>query len=141
MSCKRSDTVAPATLGAMDGRTTPPGSAAAVALADILDALPTREIAKGLAYLSPSGPGKLVGRCPLHRERTPSFAVSNLHRPGRFHRIRCRGCGFRGDVIDLMATVEGIPRATLLAELPVRLGLIPPTPALRPKPDPDLDEF
>ena len=141
MSCKRSGSIEPETLGPVDSRTPPPSSAAAVALTDILDALPIREIAKDLAYLSPSGPGKLVGCCPLHNERTPSFAVSNLDRPGRFHRIRCRGCGFRGDAVDLMAAVEGIPRATLLAELPLRLGLVPPTPALRSDPDPDLDEF
>ena len=141
MSYKRSGNVEPATPCAMDRRTTPPSSDAAVTLADILDALPTREIAQSLAYLSPSGPGKLVGCCPLHRERTPSFEVSNLNRPGRFHRVRCRGCGFRGDVVDLMAAVEGIPRPALLAELPVRLGLVPPAPALQPNPDPDLDEF
>ncbi len=112
-----------------------------VALDEILDALPTREIARRLACLSATGPGTLKGCCPLHIERTPSFEVRYLDRPGRFHRVQCRGCGFSGDAVDLMAAVEGVSRAALLAELPGRLGLVRPATVVLPARDPDTDEF
>ncbi|WP_052362796.1 DNA primase [Gordonia alkanivorans] len=52
--------------------------------------------------LAPRG-ALLVGLCPAHTERTPSFTV----RPdlGRF---KCYGCGEGGDVIDFVCLVDGL---------------------------------
>mgnify|MGYP002778384629 CR=1 FL=1 len=94
-------------------------------LAHILDAAPAAEIAMRVIRLKPAGRGRWRGRCPVHTERTPSFEVTGADRPGRFQRVRCRGCGFVGDAVDLMAALEGVPRENLLAELPARLGLAP----------------
>lgn len=45
----------------------------------------------------------LVGLCPLHADRTPSFVVD----PER-QRFKCFGCGAGGDVIDLIQQLYGI---------------------------------
>ncbi len=52
--------------------------------------------------LRPSGQ-VLVGRCPFHEDRTPSFAVY----PGA-RRFYCFGCGKRGDVITFVRELEGL---------------------------------
>jgi DNA primase len=44
-----------------------------------------------------------VGRCPFHREKTPSFHVY----PDHFH---CYGCGAHGDAIGWTMQAEGIDR-------------------------------
>jgi DNA primase len=74
---------------------------------------------------------QLVGRCPLHKESSPSFKVT----PARniFH---CFGCKRGGDVIDLVCAAERISMAhrnsarrhaaLLLQEW---FGLTPPSPA------------
>lgn len=108
-------------------------SPVAPSLDEMLDLLPAAGTARRLTVLRPAGQGKLLGRCPVHVERTPSFEVRGVGRSGRFQRVRCRGCGFAGDAIDLVAASEGIAREILLAELPARLGLVPRTPAPRPE--------
>jgi phage/plasmid primase-like uncharacterized protein len=60
------------------------------------------EIASRYTVLKPQG-RDLVGRCPIHGERTPSFKI-NLQRQA-FH---CFGCGAKGDVFDLVAKVERV---------------------------------
>lgn len=100
-------------------------------LADILDAAPAVQIATRVIHLERAGGGRWRGRCPVHAERTPSFEVTGADRPGRFQRVRCRGCGFAGNAVDLITALEGVPRDCLLAELPARLGLAP---ASQPKP-------
>ena len=48
------------------------------------------------------GPGKWLGKCPLHEERTPSFRVYN--NPWRWH---CFGrCGRGGDLASLAYELE-----------------------------------
>lgn len=46
---------------------------------------------------------RLVGLCPLHRERHPSFFV---YPNGTFF---CFGCGKHGDAANLVSEAEGIP--------------------------------
>lgn len=58
------------------------------------DAVPLDEYALDLTDLRGAG-GNLVGLCPLHDEKTPSFKV---YPDGHFH---CYGCGAHGDVLDL----------------------------------------
>ena len=45
----------------------------------------------------------LVGLCPFHMERTPSFAVYPDEQ--RFH---CFGCGAHGDIFDFLEALEGL---------------------------------
>lgn len=108
-------------------------SPVAPSLDELLDLLPAAGIARRLTVLRPAGRGKLRGHCPVHVERTPSFEVRGVGRPGRFQHVRCRGCGFAGDAIDLVAASEGIAREVLLAELPAQLGLVPRIPAPQPE--------
>jgi DNA primase len=74
----------------------------------------------------------MVGLCPLHEEKTPSFT---LYPDGYFY---CYGCGAHGDVIDLCAAVDGVP----IAEAVKKLGgapwvTLPRTLSVeRPKPEP-----
>jgi hypothetical protein len=45
---------------------------------------------------------ELVGLCPLHQDKTPSFYV---YEDNHYH---CFGCGAHGDSVDLCAAYEGI---------------------------------
>ncbi len=45
----------------------------------------------------------LVGLCPFHEEKTPSFYVDP-----RRQRFSCYGCGAHGDVIDFIALTRGL---------------------------------
>lgn len=49
------------------------------------------------------GPRELVGLCPVHSEKTPSFEVNDAK--GTFY---CHGCGFGGDAITFLTRVEGM---------------------------------
>jgi len=77
--------------------------------------------------LRPSG-RRLVGRCPFHRDRDPSFVVY----PETASWF-CYGCHAGGDVIDFVGRIRGIPfreAAALLArglpELPANVVPLPP---------------
>jgi len=61
-----------------------------------------RDVASRYTRLRRSG-RTLVGLCPIHPERNPSFHVY----PDHFH---CFGCGSHGDAADLVAAVEGVSR-------------------------------
>ena len=41
--------------------------------------------------LSPAGGGDMVGLCPFHAEKTPSFRVND-------RRYKCFGCGAKGGI-------------------------------------------
>lgn len=61
-------------------------------------------IVEGLGVkLQKGGPGELVGLCPLHQEKTPSFTVTPDR--GLFH---CFGCNAGGDVFEFVKRIEGI---------------------------------
>jgi DNA primase len=51
--------------------------------------------------LKKRGKRELVGLCPLHQERTPSFEVNDSK--GQYH---CHGCGAGGDAIRFLMTAE-----------------------------------
>lgn len=69
-------------------------------LRELRDLVDIVEIAGRYTDLKRSGP-QMVGLCPLHQERTPSFFV---HRERGW---KCFGCGAGGDVIDLVQQLEG----------------------------------
>jgi len=56
-------------------------------------------------------------RCPIHGERTASFKVNPERQ--RFH---CFGCGAKGDVIDLVAAIEGLDTKGTLRRLRELVG-------------------
>jgi DNA primase len=63
---------------------------------------PLADVAARYVQLRRSG-AHLVGRCPFHEERTPSFTIN----PAR-QRYCCYGCGRSGDVIAFVQQIEGL---------------------------------
>lgn len=60
--------------------------------------------AKGIALAKHGANGDLVGRCPFHEDRTPSFVVSPVK-----NLWRCHGaCQTGGSVIDFVMRVEAV---------------------------------
>jgi DNA primase len=68
----------------------------------ILKQVPLAEIVEHYAVLRASG-RRLVGRCPLHEEKTASFTVY----PGQ-NTYHCFGCGAEGDAITFLKTKESM---------------------------------
>jgi hypothetical protein len=66
------------------------------------DAVAIEDVIGQHLALRPSGQ-VLLGRCPFHEDRTPSFAVYSEAR-----RFYCFGCGKRGDVITFVRELEGL---------------------------------
>jgi hypothetical protein len=63
----------------------------------VKQAVSVEELAERFTQLTPAGPRKLKGRCPLHEERTPSFYVYQDSQ-----RWQCFGaCASGGDVVEL----------------------------------------
>jgi len=69
---------------------------------------------------------ELVGLCPFHGEKSPSFTV--VEDKGFFH---CFGCGAHGDVIGFVMRVENLSFPEAVARLADEAGL--PMPAMRPE--------
>ncbi|MCF4123752.1 DNA primase [Antribacter sp. KLBMP9083] len=76
------------------------------------------EVVSAHVTLKPAGVGALVGLCPFHDERSPSFNV----RPsvGRYH---CFGCGEGGDVIAFVMKVDGMGFTEAVEYLAGRFGV------------------
>ena len=68
---------------------------------------------------------ELLGLCPFHKEKTPSFTVNEDK--GFFH---CFGCGAHGDVIGFVMRDEGLPFPEAVERLAGDAGL--PLPARDP---------
>lgn len=67
---------------------------------------------------------KLRCRCPLHKggqERTPSFYITD--RPGGGQWFKCFGCDEGGDVITLVAKMEGKTNGEAMGMLARKLGI------------------
>ncbi len=61
---------------------------------------------------------RLVGRCPFHEEKTPSFWVD----PGKglYH---CFGCGKGGDVFTFVRDTQGVSFVEAVEWLAQRFGI------------------
>src|SRR5688572_15232973 len=83
----------------------------------VRDAVSIEAIAGDHTRLRKAGK-RLVGLCPLHKEKTPSFSVDPVQ--GLFY---CFGCGAGGDAIKLhmMVTREEFPEA--IESLAMRFGV------------------
>jgi DNA primase len=64
--------------------------------------IPIERVISEYVQLQPSGK-TIVGRCPFHDDRTPSFAVYPQN--GNYH---CFGCRAHGDVINFIQRIEGM---------------------------------
>ena len=67
-----------------------------------------------------------VGLCPFHKEKTPSFTVSDDK--GFFH---CFGCGAHGDVIGFVMRADNLPFPEAVEQLAKAAGI--EMPARRPE--------
>jgi DNA primase len=68
--------------------------------------------------LKHKGKGEFVGLCPFHKEKTPSFSVSD--NKGFYH---CFGCGVHGDVIRFITDYKGLPYAEAIKDLARQAGI------------------
>lgn len=75
------------------------------------------DVAGQHVHLKPSG-SQLVGRCPFHSDRTPSFAVS----PNK-QMFRCHGCGVGGDVFTFVREQANRSFAEAVKLLAQRAGI------------------
>jgi DNA primase len=80
--------------------------------ADIVDLVSAR------TDLRRAGPGRFMGLCPFHEERTPSFSVNADE--GLYH---CFGCGAGGDVFSFVMETEGLDFVGALESLAQRYGV------------------
>ena len=68
-------------------------------LAEIRRRHPLPEVARGIVQLRASG-NEWVACCPFHADKTPSFTI--YRSDGGGWRAHCFGCGWHGDVLDLV---------------------------------------
>lgn len=73
-------------------------------------AYPVPSLMARYTKLRQAGSDKMVGLCPFHAERTPSFYVWNDH----YH---CWGCGAHGDAISGVQTLEHLSFQDAVAKL------------------------
>ena len=62
---------------------------------------------------------ELVGLCPFHNEKTPSFKVNEAKKT--FH---CFGCGVHGDVFDYLRRAQGMELREAFEYLVIEAGMI-----------------
>jgi len=86
-------------------------------VAEIKERLSIEEIVKPHMKLTRAGKS-LVGLCPFHKEKTPSFHVSPER--GTWH---CFGCGLGGDGFSFIEKVEGVDFKGALKILADRAGV------------------
>jgi len=84
----------------------------------VRDAVDFVELVGARTELRRAGANRLVGLCPFHEERTPSFGID----PGAklYH---CFGCGEGGDVFRFVMETEGLDFAGALESLAARAGI------------------
>lgn len=68
--------------------------------------------------LKTKGKGELLGLCPFHQEKTPSFTVSD--QKGFYH---CFGCGAHGDIFAFLMETEGDSYKEALEKLAIIAGV------------------
>lgn len=97
--------------------------------AKIKERVPLSSVVKAAVELRGHG-NNLIGLCPFHQEKTPSFHVRDQQ--GSF---MCFGCGASGDIFSFIMKQRGLSFKDALQELALRAGLEVPTqkPALNKK--------
>ena len=105
-------------------------------LEDFKARLPLGEIVARHVRLTRRG-RELVGLCPFHQEKTPSFTV--VEDKGFYH---CFGCGAHGTAVDFVMNLEGVGFSEAISRLAEMTGIPPPARSApsEPPPDPGLIE-
>ncbi|GMW00897.1 MAG: hypothetical protein AMXMBFR84_20340 [Candidatus Hydrogenedentota bacterium] len=85
---------------------------------EVLAANDIVDIVGAAVELKPSGSGRLVGLCPFHKEKTPSFSV-NRDRQAYY----CFGCEKGGDAIGFVMEFEGLAFKDAVQKLADRGGV------------------
>jgi DNA primase len=85
---------------------------------EIKEKLPINEVVGQYVQLRRAG-RNFVGRCPFHKERTPSFHVS----PER-NSYMCFGCGEKGDIFTFIEKIDGVDFVTALKQLAEKAGVV-----------------
>jgi len=86
-------------------------------VAEIKERLSIQDIISPYVKLKRAGKS-LVGLCPFHKEKTPSFHVS--HERGSWH---CFGCGLGGDGFSFIEKIEGVDFKGALKILAEKAGV------------------
>jgi DNA primase len=84
----------------------------------VRDATDLVELAGQYTQLRRAGNDRMVGLCPLHDERTPSFTIS----PSK-QLFKCFGCDAGGDALNLILLKEGLDFPAALEFLARRAGI------------------
>ena len=69
--------------------------------------------------LRKSGPGEMVGACPFHSDKTPSFTVT----PAK-QMYFCFGCQAGGDVFEFVKRIEGVSFTDAVQRVAEMLGTV-----------------
>ena len=82
-----------------------------------------REVARllGLRVMGPQARGVMVA-CPIHGNKSGSMSLRN---DGNIVRAHCFGCGFHGDIVDLLGAIERDPRRGLARAAELAGGAVP----------------
>ncbi len=83
----------------------------------IKEKLSITDVVSGYVELTPAG-RSLKGKCPFHREKTPSFFVSPDR--GTFY---CFGCGQKGDIFSFVQEYEKVDFSGALKMLAEKAGV------------------
>ena len=89
----------------------------AYVLEQIRERVPIEEVAEESLSLKRIG-SEMVGLCPFHQEKTPSFYV--VPRKQFYH---CFGCGAHGDVISLLMHTQKLTFLDAVKQLAGRAGI------------------
>jgi DNA primase len=76
------------------------------------------EVVGEYLQLRPAGSGRLMGLCPFHDEKTPSFSVTPSN--GLWY---CFSCAEGGDVIKFVQKIDGLGFAEAVERLAARVGI------------------
>ncbi len=87
--------------------------------------VPLVSVVGELVQLRKSG-SQLVGLCPFHQERSPSFSVSDTK--NLYH---CYGCRASGDLISFVMETQGLSFTEAIRDLSARAGLAIPSGVLQ----------
>lgn len=85
---------------------------------EILERISIQEVVSKYVTLKPQGKN-LVGLCPFHSEKTPSFSVNPSK--GLFY---CFGCGFGGNVINFIMKTENFSFPEAIEFLAAQAGIL-----------------
>jgi len=93
----------------------------------VLEATNIGEVISDYVTMKRVSGGDLLGLCPFHKEKTPSFRV---HSDQGFY--KCFGCGRGGNVFTFLMEIEGLSFPESLKTLAERAGIEPPQQAFSP---------